>query len=133
MAGWLCGVSPPSMVCLWKCRLVVCCLSAERADVERISPDHLAQQTASHLEAATGTDQVRSWNFLGTGFTGLDGSGVGVAILDSGMMASHRHFADALGLSRVAAAADTVSSNSHLANFCRLARPASSSAAHQQS
>src|SRR5262245_37433301 len=88
---------------------------AGRSDVDRMSPDHLAQQTASHLEAASGAGVLRTYNATMRTFSGLDGSGVGIAILDSGIMASHSDFAGgALGLSRVVAATDTVSSNARL-------------------
>src|SRR6266850_4097270 len=59
---------------------------AARADVERITADHLGQQSSSHLEVATGADRARASN------SGLDGSGVGIAILDSGIMAGHSDF-----------------------------------------
>src|SRR6266404_6828680 len=78
---------------------------AARSDVERMSADHLAQQSSSHLEVATGADRARTY--------GLDGSGVGIAILDSGIMASHSEFGNLgnlLGLSRVTAKTDIASS-----------------------
>jgi subtilisin family serine protease len=93
---------------------------AGRSDVERISADHLAQQSASHLEAATGADRVRSYNSLLQAYSGLDGSGVGIAILDSGIMAGHSDFGELnnlLGLSRVTAKTDIVSSNTNLAQY----------------
>jgi len=90
---------------------------AARVDVERMTADHLAQQSASHLEAATGSDKVRQLNLLGAGFTGLDGTGIGIAVLDSGIMSSHSDFSNWLGLSRVTASTDIVSSNSNLAQF----------------
>ena len=91
---------------------------AGRADVERISADHLAQQSASHLEAATGADVLRTYRPLTDSFSGLDGSGVGIAILDSGIMASHSDFTSLLGLAtRVTASTDIVSSNTNLALF----------------
>ena len=65
---------------------------AARSDVERMSADHLAQQSASHIEAATGADRVRSYTSLTQSYTGLDGTGVGIAILDSGIMAGHSEF-----------------------------------------
>src|ERR1700686_2316532 len=46
---------------------------AARSDVERLSADHLAQQTASHLEVATGADTVRTSNSAQSS-NGLDGS-----------------------------------------------------------
>lgn len=91
---------------------------AGRNDIERISADHLAQQSASHLEAATGTDVLRTYKPLTDSFSGLDGSGVGIAILDSGIMASHSDFTGVLGLTtRVTASTDIVSSNTNLALF----------------
>src|SRR5204863_6617597 len=85
---------------------------AGRSDVERISADHLAQQSSSHLEVATGADRARTY--------GLDGSGVGIAILDSGIMAGHSEFGplgNLLGLSRVTAKTDIVASNTNLAQY----------------
>ena len=74
------------------------------AEVQGISPNRMTARTAmamtpSAIETATGASTVRSRT--GTGFSGLDGSGVGIAILDSGVMFRHQLFNDALGLSRV--------------------------------
>src|SRR5689334_20060066 len=89
---------------------------AARADVERLTADHLAQESASHLETATGADLLRTYRPLTNNFTGLDGSGVGIAILDSGIMATHNDFSGLLGLTtRVTASTDIVSSNTNLA------------------
>ncbi|HWL74563.1 MAG TPA: S8 family serine peptidase, partial [Burkholderiaceae bacterium] len=93
---------------------------AARADVERMSADHLAQQSASHLEVATGADRLRTYNSLTQKYSGLDGTGVGIAILDSGIMASHSEFGNLgnlLNLSRVTARTDTVSSNTNLVQY----------------
>jgi len=87
---------------------------AARTDVERLSADHLAQETASHLEVATGADTVRTYNSLLGSFSGLDGSGIGIAILDSGIMAGHSEFGslgNLLNLSRVTAKTDIISTN----------------------
>src|SRR5258706_4795291 len=86
---------------------------AGRSDVDRMSADHLSQQSSSHLEVATGADRARTYG-------GLDGSGVGIAILDSGIMASHSEFGNLgnlLGLSRVTAKTDIASSNVNLAQY----------------
>lgn len=74
----------------------------QRADVVSASPNRSVRRTSSTLEAVSGalTPNVRSYGMLG--YSGLDGSGVGVAVLDSGVMREHRQFDDALGLSRVA-------------------------------
>src|SRR5205085_6833610 len=91
---------------------------AARNDIERMTADHLAQQSASHLEAATGADILHTYNPLTGNFTGLDGSGVGIAILDSGIMSTHSDFSGLLGLAtRVTASTDIVSSNTNLALF----------------
>src|ERR1044071_4591569 len=82
---------------------------AARTDVERMSADHLAQQSASHLEVATGADRVRTYNSLLQTYSGLDGSGIGIAILDSGIMAGHSEFGNLgnlLGISRITAKID---------------------------
>jgi serine protease AprX len=84
--------------------------------VERITADHLAQETSSHLEAATGADQVRSYGFLNT-ISGLDGTGVGIAVLDSGIMSGHSDFSNGLLSSRVAGSTDIVSGNQNLSQF----------------
>src|SRR5690242_15850795 len=86
---------------------------AARTDVDRMSADHLAQMSASHLEVATGADKVRT-------SSGLDGSGVGIAILDSGIFAGHSEFGslgNLLGLSRVTAKVDIASTNVNLAQY----------------
>ena len=91
---------------------------ASRSDVERMTGDHLAQQSASHLEAATLADAVREYRPLTRSFNGLDGSGVGIAILDSGIMSSHNNFDNALGLiPRITASTNIVSSNLNLLKF----------------
>ena len=62
---------------------------AMRADVQGVSPNRMTARTAtslatSALEDATGVNGVRTRTGKGTGYSGLDGSGVGIAILDSG-------------------------------------------------
>ena len=41
-------------------------------------------------------------------YSGLDGSGVGIAVLDSGVMAAHQHMNNASGVSRVTRQIDLV-------------------------
>ena len=74
---------------------------AARDDVASISPNRQVRRTASLLEASTGalTGNVRSYGY--GSYSGLDGSGVGIAVLDSGVMRAHRSFQDAGGMSRV--------------------------------
>ena len=59
---------------------------AARSDVQGISPNRLTARTASTLEYATGalTSNVRTYSSATT-YTGLDGTGVGIAVLDSGI------------------------------------------------
>ena len=67
---------------------------AALADVKSLSPNRDVVQTASLIETTTGalTPNVRSYAY--GSYTGLDGSGVGIAILDSGIMKRHRNFND---------------------------------------
>ena len=76
---------------------------AQRADVLGISPNRHVRRSTSTLEAVTGslTGNVRSYQ-AGSTYSGIDGSGVGIAVLDSGVMSQHRSFQDGIGLSRVA-------------------------------
>ncbi|MGH9822642.1 MAG: S8 family serine peptidase, partial [Blastocatellia bacterium] len=86
-------------------------------DVDRVSADHLVKSSSSHLEAATGADLLRSYQPHPGTFDGLDGSKIGIAILDSGIMTAHQDFADFHGSSRVTAGIDIVSSNLLLSQF----------------
>ena len=75
---------------------------AQRDDVVSISPNRETRRTASTLESITGslTSQVRT-NSSKTSYSGLDGSGVGIAVLDSGVMRNHLAFNDAAGAKRI--------------------------------
>ncbi|HYM00758.1 MAG TPA: S8 family serine peptidase, partial [Blastocatellia bacterium] len=86
-------------------------------DIERISADHLAKSSSSHLEAATGADLLRKYEASQGTFSGLDGTGVGIAVLDSGIMAAHQDFTGSGKGSRVIAATDIVSSNPRLNRY----------------
>jgi serine protease AprX len=85
-------------------------------EVERITADHLAEECSSQLEAATGADQVRTESILDT-ISGLEGTGVGIAFLDSGIMAGHSDFSNGLLSSRVTGSTNIVSSNTNLQQF----------------
>jgi subtilisin family serine protease len=78
---------------------------AARADVQSVSPNRPAARTASALELATGATSVRA---AGVGAAaGLDGSGIGIAVLDSGVDPDHHGLRDAsLQRSRVVRAVD---------------------------
>jgi len=67
-------------------------------DVLFVSPDREVH-SLGHITATTGADLVRS----GSGVSGseLDGSGVGIAVLDSGLYLNHVAFLDRSGKQRV--------------------------------
>ena len=64
---------------------------ADRADVTSLSPNRLTNRTVSLLEQATGTvsGSPLPRAYRGTGYTGYDGTGVGIAVLDSGVSLGH--------------------------------------------
>ncbi|HYE15061.1 MAG TPA: S8 family serine peptidase, partial [Pyrinomonadaceae bacterium] len=82
---------------------------AARPEVRFVSPDR-AVAAAGHLETTTGAAAVRTqvtFSLLGiTTTTTLDGVGVGIAVVDSGIDSGHQAFRGALGESRVAVARD---------------------------
>ncbi|HJV62515.1 MAG TPA: S8 family serine peptidase, partial [Albitalea sp.] len=90
-------------------------LLARRSDVLSISPNRTAYASTSTMEAITGsgTSQVRSYLMPGM-YSGLDGSGVGIAVLDSGVMKAHRSFTDSMGFSRVRRSVDMLKSRGGL-------------------
>ena len=63
---------------------------AQRSDVLSVSPNRVTQRTFSALESMTGalTANVRTYSSK-TAYSGVDGTGVGIAVLDSGVMKSH--------------------------------------------
>ena len=75
---------------------------AQRSDVLSVSPNRSTQRTSSTLEVVTGslTSTVRSYTTKAN-YAGLDGTGIGIAVLDSGVMKNHRAFNDAAGVKRV--------------------------------
>src|SRR5207253_3267423 len=75
---------------------------ALRPDVTYISLDRPTQLTG-HLETTTGASQARSY---GSSTSPINGSGIGIAILDSGIYADHRAFRAANSTSRVRASVD---------------------------
>jgi subtilisin family serine protease len=67
---------------------------SEQSGVRFVSLD---RETTSfgHVSRTTGTDDVRET--IGTSVTGLDGTGVGIAVLDSGIDTAHTAFRDEKG------------------------------------
>jgi subtilisin family serine protease len=78
---------------------------ATRSDVWRIVPNRTVMQASSALELITGADDVRT---MAAG-PALDGSGVGIAFVDSGIMSAHGAFVGNDGLSRVKMSVDFTS------------------------
>jgi serine protease AprX len=89
---------------------------AQRADVVSVSPNREVRQTASTLESITGalTSNVRT-NSTKTDYSGWDGTGIGIAVLDSGVMKAHDGFRDGSGVTRVGRNVDMF--NSAVANW----------------
>jgi serine protease AprX len=75
---------------------------AGRSDVVTVAPNRTTSRTASALETMTGalTSVVRS-NSTKTSYSGLDGTGIGIAVLDSGVMKAHEAFNNASAVTRV--------------------------------
>ena len=75
---------------------------AQRKDVVSVSPNRATRRTASTLESISGalTANVRSSSSKTT-YSGLDGTGIGIAVLDSGVMKAHEAFLDGAGSTRV--------------------------------
>ena len=75
---------------------------SQRKDVISIAPNRETQRTASTLESITGslTSNVRGSSSK-TSYSGLDGTGIGIAVLDSGVMRAHEAFLNGTGTSRV--------------------------------
>jgi serine protease AprX len=76
---------------------------AARTDVDYVVPNRVVQRTASTLELMSGAlaSNVRSYSGKNA-YTGLDGTGVGIAVVDSGVMKNHEIFLDGSTTSRVA-------------------------------
>ena len=71
---------------------------AARSDVSTISPNRMTAKTDSFIEKITGALSTRVTTPTQRG---VDGSGVGIAVLDSGVMRNHVDMLDASGTTRV--------------------------------
>jgi subtilisin family serine protease len=95
---------------------------ANRPDVSYACIDRGVKVTG-HLETTTGADQARNYGPVTTGIPGpgpgpvpvttglVDGSGIGIAILDSGVNFQHHSFLDAAGTCRVVSSIDFTGEN----------------------
>jgi serine protease AprX len=70
---------------------------AALSDVSTISPNRMTAKTDSFIEKITGALSTRAT----TTQRGVDGAGVGIAVLDSGVMRNHVDMLDASGATRV--------------------------------
>lgn len=75
---------------------------AQRSDVRSVTPNRVTSRTASTLEAVTGAlgSNVRTGSTK-TSYSGFDGNGIGIAVLDSGVMKAHESLLLASRVSRV--------------------------------
>jgi len=80
---------------------------AARGDVLTIAPNRATARSASLVADTTGASALPGYGSAGA----LDGRGIGIAVLDSGIDWDHRSMRDAAGRSRVAQAVDVVSIN----------------------
>ncbi|HYP01973.1 MAG TPA: S8 family serine peptidase, partial [Pyrinomonadaceae bacterium] len=83
---------------------------AESKEVRYVSLDRQIAP-AGHVTTTTGADDVRQQTTSGllgllTTTTTLDGSNIGIAVLDSGIDSNHVSFRDSLGLSRISLSHD---------------------------
>ena len=86
-----------------------------RDDVVAITPNRTTRHVASEMELTSGAASTAVRTATGLlGYAGLDGSGIGIAVLDSGVMASHRHLANAYGRSRVVRQVNMVGQGANL-------------------
>jgi serine protease AprX len=74
---------------------------AQRPEVVSISPNLQTQRSGELLEDTTGASIARLTNTTESISPTLDGSGIGVAVLDSGIMKNHQAMLNSSGESRV--------------------------------
>ena len=84
-------------------------VAEEIADVQSAKHLSLDQEInlLGHIETTTGVSLVRTL----TNTSQLDGSGVGIAVVDSGVYENHHHFMDSVGADRVVANVDFTGTN----------------------
>src|SRR6185295_8310660 len=76
---------------------------AERSEVAFIAPDR-TNISFGHISATSGADAARATNATNT--NGLDGTGIGIAVLVSGIDTNHKSFLDRSNNLRVIASRD---------------------------
>ena len=92
---------------------------AQHKDVQSVSPNRSTARTASSLELITGA-ATASWaggvrTFSNrNNYNGYDGSGIGIAVLDSGVMKAHDAFLGGSGSGRVKKSVNMLASTQSL-------------------
>ncbi|HYO92020.1 MAG TPA: S8 family serine peptidase, partial [Pyrinomonadaceae bacterium] len=81
---------------------------AQRSDVSYVSLNYEVR-TLGHVSATSGADAVRNQN--GTNTSGPDGTGIGIAVFDSGIDSTHKAFLDKSNNVRVVASQDFTGEN----------------------
>jgi serine protease AprX len=79
---------------------------AAETDIEYVSPDR-PLTALGHIETTTGADQVRGLAMM-NGVTTLDGTGVGLAVIDSGVDTNHKLIRPSTGHPGIIAATDFI-------------------------
>ena len=79
---------------------------AAETDIDYVSPDRPAM-AFGHLETTTGADQVRGLATM-NGVSNLDGTGVGIAVIDSGVDSNHKLIRPSSGHPGIIAATDFI-------------------------
>jgi serine protease AprX len=81
---------------------------AQRSDVAYVSLNYEVR-TLGHISLTSGAEAVRSQS--GTTTSGLDGTGIGIAVFDSGMDPTHKAFLDKSNNIRILASQDFTGEN----------------------
>ncbi len=93
LGGTVLAVHPAAHAMTVQVKASLVDLLAQRGDVLNVVPNRATRRTASTLETITGAlaNPGRTASTKTT-YTGVDGTGIGIAILDSGVMRDHRAF-----------------------------------------
>jgi len=79
-------------------------------EVSYASPDNEIQ-VLGHVNNTTGADAVRTQTNASGGTYSLDGTGIGIAVIDSGMFSGHKAFGSAAGVGRIKFSKDFTGEN----------------------
>src|SRR6185295_5322802 len=81
---------------------------SQRSDIAFVALNKEVR-TLGHVSLTAGADAVRTT--AGTNVSGLDGTGIGVAVIDSGIDPTHKAFLDRSNSLRIVASADFTGEN----------------------